>query len=227
MIDVNTIRITNLKKIVDVEFNGSLNLLAKNIGKSVNIFYLIQRGERKFGENLARQVEEKLNLPTGTLDKTEGSDENISLTASQTINENIAQIAEYSTQLISSKGELSQKDIISTILIDNKLLKSLFIEQIDSVVGFTINDNSMQPELAARSRILVDTSVNTLINGNIYALCKNNEVFFRRVFKEIGANQYQAKADNPIHENVYFTLDNDVKVIGAVIALVSKRLFQL
>lgn len=60
------IRIANLSRLA--ELNGSRSRLAEILGKAPQQINDMIRGTKSFGARIAREIEDKLGLPPGTLD---------------------------------------------------------------------------------------------------------------------------------------------------------------
>ena len=60
------IRIANLSRLA--ELNGSRSRLAEILGKAPQQINDMIRGTKSFGARIAREIEDKLDLPPGTLD---------------------------------------------------------------------------------------------------------------------------------------------------------------
>ena len=67
--NLNEIRIANFLFYINKSFDNSINKFAKVYNINVNQYYAITRGERQFGDKIARNVEKLMGLNVGSLDK--------------------------------------------------------------------------------------------------------------------------------------------------------------
>lgn len=210
--DVNKIRITNLKRIISEKHNNSIHRFAKEIGWHSSQFYNLFKGDRSFGQKLARNLELILNLPPLTLDKS--PDE-------ETIMDKITLISRYNkTTSIDKNLTKISPDVFA---IEKAIIETLGW-QIENLHGFIMDDESMSPTIPHNGKVLIDTSQIKIDDGKIYTLSKNEEIFIKRVFCQVGGDGYEAKSDNEYHKSICFKPDQDVNVIGRVICLLNKVL---
>ncbi|MCC2644729.1 MAG: Peptidase S24-like [Burkholderiales bacterium] len=80
----------------------------------------------------------------------------------------------------------------------------------------------MSPTIRHNGKIIIDASQTNIIEGNIYALSKNNEIFIRRTFRQIGSSSYEAKADNEKYGKI--DLNRDIAILGLVVYLLGQPL---
>ncbi len=77
--DVQNRRLRRLRELWATRFNGVTADLARAIGKDANqtrfVLYPDRAGGRRIGERLARQIEERLGLPQGYLDREDGMED--------------------------------------------------------------------------------------------------------------------------------------------------------
>ena len=155
--DIHDIRVENLKSFIAKTFNGSINAFAKSIDKNASQFYNLFKKERTFGENLARDLERKLELGLGYFDQPGGGDNDLSY------------IPEYSIKLSAGKGcEVIDENIIRQIPLLKSELKSMGLHESNLVI-FTIDGESMMASLFSGERVLIDTSNKQPIDNRIFA----------------------------------------------------------
>ncbi|HLX53338.1 MAG TPA: S24/S26 family peptidase [Aquella sp.] len=210
--DVNKIRITNLKRIISENYNNSIHRFAKEIGRHSSQFYNLFRGDRSFGQKLARDLELALKLAPLTLDKS--PDE-------KTIMDKIALIKQYNTN---TSIDTNLAKMSTDIFAIEKAIIETHGWQIDKLHGFIMDGESMSPTIPHNSKVLIDTSQTKIDDGKIYTLSKNNEIFIKRVFRKVNGKGYVAKSDNGQDETIYFGADKDINVIGRVLCLLNKML---
>ena len=214
LIKISKTRFDNLMKLVNNNYQGSLNKLAKDLGKNVNAFYFIQRGERLLGEELARNIEEKLNLDFGYLDKIKSED----------IIEDLIYIPEYSIKLSAGSGcEVIDETIIRHIPLLKSEIRLLGLKEQDLVI-FTVDGDSMLPSLISGERVLIDTTQFNVIDNRIYAVCKDNNVWIKRLFIEPSTQKVFVTSDNKSYERFDYQADETVKVIGLAVQTLGRKL---
>ncbi|HLX53186.1 MAG TPA: S24 family peptidase, partial [Aquella sp.] len=185
--NINKIRITNLKRIIFEDYNNSIHRFAKKIGRHSSQFYNLFKGDRSFGQKLARDLELLLNLEPLSLDKS--PDE-------KAIIDKIVLIPAF------HKSTLTNNNLAETtknIFAIEKSVIECHNWRIDKLYGFITNDDSMLPTIPPNSKILIDISQTKIDDGKIYVLSKNNEIFIKRVFCLTKNIEYEAKSDNEKH----------------------------
>lgn len=210
--DVNEIRIVNLKRIICEKHNNSIHHFAKSIDRNSSQFYNLFKGDRSFGQKLARDLELALHLAPYTLDKSPDI---------ETITDKIKVISHYNTRT-STDSNFAEK--INDIFAIEKSVIEQNGWQIDKLYGITMNDESMSPTIKPNSKVLVDTSQVNIDNGQIYALAQKNKLLIKRVFRELDSHVYEAKPDNKEYEKTKFSLDDDINVVGRVVCLLNSLL---
>jgi phage repressor protein C with HTH and peptisase S24 domain len=210
--DINKIRIANLKRIIHDEYNDSVHKFANTIGKDSGQFYRLFNGGRSLGQILARKLEILLKIPPYSLDKS--SDE-------ETMVDQIMFIPPYYIDASVASDATKLKDNI--FVIEKSIIKNSNW-QIDKLYGFIANGEAMSPTIRHNGKVIVDCSQTKIVDGNIYALSKNNEIFLRRVFHQIGSQGYEAKADNDKYGKIDFKPGGTVKVLGLVVYLIGQSL---
>lgn len=210
--NMNKIRIANLRRIISESYNNSIHCFAKKNGRHSSQFYNLFKGDRSFGQKLARDLELLLKLAPLSLDKS--PDE-------ESILDKIALIPSY---LINTMTNDNLNEISNDIFAIEKSIIEYHNWRIDKLYGFTMNDESMYPTILYNSKLLIDTSQNSIDNGKIYVLSKNNEFFIKRVFCLIDNIEYEAKSDNEKHGVIKFRPDHDLSIIGRVLCLLNQVL---
>jgi len=210
--NINKIRIANLRRIISEDYGNSIHQFAKKNGRHSSQFYNLFKGDRSFGQKLARDLELLLNLAPLSLDKS--PDE-------ETILDIIALIPQYNTNTLTNTSLI---EIANNVFVIEKSVIEYHNWQIDKLHGFIMHDESMSPTIPLKSKILIDISQTKIDDGKIYTLSKNEEIFIKRVFRQVGGDGYEAKSDNENHGSICFKPDQDVNVIGRVICLLDRIL---
>ncbi|MCE3268989.1 MAG: hypothetical protein K0R49_1241 [Burkholderiales bacterium] len=207
-VDINIVRITNLKRIINDEYGNSINNFATKLGRDSSQFYNIFKGRRSFGQNLARDLEILLKIPPYSLDKS---------TEEETLIDKVMLIPQYII-----KGSADTASINGSIFVIEKSIVKNSNWQINQLFGLNADGEAMSPTIRHNGKIIIDASQTNIIEGNIYALSKNNEIFIRRIFRQIGSNSYEAKADNEKYGKI--DLNRDIAILGLVVYLLGQSL---
>jgi hypothetical protein len=210
--DINEIRIANLKRIIYEDYNNSIQKFALEIGKHNSHIYGIFSGRRSFGQNLARQLEETLNIPLYSLDQSEEI---------KSLFDSILFVPAYGTNEFSGDTSTEINNEIFAIE-KSKVKKSGW--QISKLFGLVMDDATMVPTIAEGSKVAIDTSQTTIKDGKVYALSKNNQIFIRRVSRQLSSNGYIAQCDNEKYGKVEFKSGSDITIIGRVVYLLGQEI---
>jgi hypothetical protein len=211
-LNINKIRITNLKRIISEDYNNSIHAFAKKIDRHSSQFYNLFKGDRSFGQKLARDLELLLNLPPLSLDKS--PDE-------KTIIDKVVLIPPYPNPASNKSAPNLAPDSIFAI---EKSIIEHHNWQIEKLHGVIMSDGSMTPTIPLDSKVLVDTSQVTINSGKIYALANDNDILIKRVFCNPNNCGYAAKSDNAHYSDIYFENDSEFNVVGRVLCLLNQIL---
>jgi len=199
---ISDIRLAKIKELI--QDMGSQADFANKIKRTPQQVSAWLKQEKSIGEKIARHIEHECGLDIGYLDK---------LLDQKSVADKVLLIP----MLKSSISKLD-KDSSNLFPVDKVLIKSLGRKP-DTLYIFTANGESMSPTIKHNSITLVDTSQAKILDGKIDALSKNNEIFLRRVFHQIGNTGYEAKSDNEKYGKIVFKDGGHVKVIGRVVYL--------
>jgi len=203
------LRLQNTIAIVNTSFNGNWTAFAAKIGKARSYVSDIKNGHKlQFTEKLARIIEEKCGLPEKFLDRIPGE---------KPLEDKVLLIPR-----LKSSTTKTSKDSSDLFAVDKALIKSLGWT-LTNLCILTASGESMSPTIKHNSIALIDTSQTKTLEGKIYALSKNSEIFLRRVFRQIGGSGYEAKSDNEKYGNLAFKDGGNVKVIGRVVYLLGQE----
>ncbi|MCC2645564.1 MAG: putative phage repressor [Burkholderiales bacterium] len=207
--NINKTRITNLKRIILENYNNSIHQFAKSIGRHSSQFYNLFKGDRSFGQKLARNLEVRLNLPALSLDKS---------SLEETIINKILIIPHLNINALDDYTPISNK--IFTL---EKAIAEHHGWSIDKLRGLIINDESMSPIITLGSKIIIDISQKRLYDDKIYVLSQNNKIFIKRIFHLADNILYEARSDNIGYETIKFRSDQ-INIIGRVLCILNKIL---
>ena len=217
---LHDLRRNNLLNYIKEEFKNSKTEFKQAIGLSdsdYNNLTVILKGNRSFGETLARRIEQKLidggySVAFRFLD----NDDELGL-------KDVAWIKEYDVRLSAGFGEdISNQEVIDYHPLDFPTIKSMGWN-IDKLCAFEVKNESMMNKYPPGIKVVVNTSDRyPITEGKVYAIRKNNEAFIKRVFREAGTDNYIGQSDNKIFGNISITPADDVDVIGRVVLKLSQ-----
>ena len=136
--------------------------------------YSILKGERPFGERLARDLENKIGLQEGSLD----------LNNSGLLPQTETQIPVYANKLSAGSGNLAFNEAIIGYHLFNTedLHHEGFNER--SLCVFYVRGDSMLPDIQDGAKVLVDLTQTELIDNKVYAISINNEIYIKKLFNQ-------------------------------------------
>ncbi len=210
--DLNQARIDNLKRIIREDHNDSIQEFALKIGKHNSHIYSIFSGRRSFGQNLARQLEKTLNIPQYSLDQSEEA---------KSLFDRIMFVSAYGRDKSSANNPT---DINSEIFPIEKSITKKSGWQNDKLYGLIMDDASMAPTIGEGCKVIIDALQTTIKDGKVYALSKNNEIFIRRVSRQLSGNGYIAQCDNEKYGKIEFKDGGNITIIGRVVYLLGQEI---
>jgi phage repressor protein C with HTH and peptisase S24 domain len=211
---LNAIRVNNFLRLVKEHFDGSINAFAKKYGISPTPYYMITKGNRQFGSKVAKTVEQLFKLQPGNLDLDGGIAEY----------ETVLHIPVYSNRLSAGHGNtIFEQNIVRYHSVDRSDIK-IFGWKEETLCVFEIQGDSMVPELYDGQKVIVDISQNEIIDNRIYAISMENDIFIKKMFKEIGSGKLIARSENPVYPEKHFNMHDDLKVVGRVVYLLGRVL---
>ena len=184
--DTNEIRLQNVKKLIDTFRTQSE--FADKIGKhntQVSAWFK-KDTTKKIGEKLAREIEQKLNLEIGSLDKSE----------SQTSVVTMVPIKQYAIKACAGSGkQIDFEDELSPVGLPEKLLARKMLKP-NNLFAIEVDGISMIPTYNPEDYIFIDTSQCAPIkNGDPYLIKYDNELSIKRL--EYIGGEYTMRSDNP------------------------------
>ncbi len=209
--NVKEVRRNNLRNLIDAYLSNKTYELQEDFALAVGIdkSYLSQmlmepeqKGARGVSEAKARQIEEKLSLETGYLDRFEpdspfGSSEielGILRPKDKGLeNSNYVIVPVFDIKAACGSGYTNQNELIKGGLV----FKESFLRRVgisaklgDSGI-ITGDGESMSPTLNHDDSVLVDLKVKSLddvISGKVYAFVANKELRIKRLFKNVNGS---------------------------------------
>ena len=206
------IRLEKVKELIKMA--GSQVEFANKIKRSPQQVsgWLVQN--KRIGEIISRHIESCFDLDPGSLDQPIGQ---------KPLSEIVSLIPIYNLNYFKLPADGFNRTHKDTFPIARIILDELNLKNKDLII-LVIHDDSMLPTIEYNHRILVDITDTKIENGKIYALSKNKEIFIRRVFKQIGGNNYEAKSDNEKYGKIDFKPSSKIKVIGRIVYLLGQEL---
>ncbi|MBP9742804.1 MAG: helix-turn-helix transcriptional regulator [Burkholderiales bacterium] len=210
----NAIRIKNFLKLVEQHFEGSINAFATANDISPNPYYMIINGTRPFGVKAAKTVELIFKLQPGQLDA-----ENCISSHST-----VAQLPVYGNRLSAGNGNtIFDEEIIRYHAVDRNDIKTFGWKE-ENLCIFEVYGDSMTPKLYEGQKVIVDTAQSDIIDNRIYAISVHNDIFIKKLFKDIGSGSLIARSENTAYPEKNFTQNDEVKIIGRVVYLLGQAL---
>ena len=202
-------RLKILTELVDTRYKNWTQF-SRDIGKLPSYMSEVRTGKRDFTEKLAREVEIKLGLEPGRLDKDDA------------LLNSVKAIPCFSMQLEKSGSIFDENIIDYSYLALNSLGK--IRNNGDSLCAFRNIARNMEPTILENAIVIVDTSDTIIVNNKIYAISIKNEIFINRIEKALSENKLILKSDNDKFTTQYLSLDlNELinfNVIGRVIHVI-------
>lgn len=210
----SAIRAKNFLRLIAEHFDGSVNAFAKTHGISPTPYYMILNGNRQFGSKVAKTVEKFFKLQPGQLDIENGASEY----------ETVVQIPVYGNRLSAGSGNtIFEQNIIRHHAVDLNDIKTFGWKE-ERLCIFEIQGDSMTPELHEGQKVIVDTSQIEIIDNRIYAISVHNDIFIKRIFKELGTGKLIARSENKAYPDKYFNDGDEFSIVGRVVYLLGKSL---
>jgi phage repressor protein C with HTH and peptisase S24 domain len=204
------IRVDNLTKIMEDKY-GSWNSLCKTIGKSSSYMNEVIKGiKREFTENLAREVEAKLQLNPGSLD----------IKNSALEERRYAMVNIYSPVLSAGDGnDIFSEDHLGELSVPMQLVKEKHLD-VGKLACLRVEGDSMEQKINNGAYVIIDTSKKEIVNNKIYAFNINNVIRVKRLFNALDG--IIIRSDNPTYPEEKVTFedmqDNDMNffVVGKI-----------
>lgn len=172
--ELSEIRIANFLSYIKEFFDNSINKFAKANNINVNQYYAIVRGERPFGDKVARNIEHLMGLGAGDLDKNPNNNELI-----------------FECPLI-IEGEPIPKDPMTSSLkrkISSQALPNFLLEQMGitkrNIFIIELKTSLFPPAFNEKGVWVVEKFSGYFISNKFYLFNDNNNLFIYKVEKNI------------------------------------------
>lgn len=191
---------------------GSQAELARKLNRSAQQITQWLNG-KPIGEKIARDIEEKLDLPYGYLDKNKQHKDDVELPQSK------FKIYEYEAKASMGNGieVITPDNIIGYEIFDEKFLTDFRVKAENLAIISVVGD-SMEPTLRGGGRVVIDTSVKTELDNKVFALTTKNHLWVKRL--RMTPDGYKWQSDNEAHREFDRSLNETpttVRIIGRVI----------
>lgn len=183
--EIKEIRRKNLEMLIEERSKGRQTEFANEYDLNQGELSGILMGKRPFGERKARNLEKKLKLPEGWLDRDE----------SETVKPETALIPILDIKLACGNGYSNGDNvpILGNWNMPLQFLQKLGVSPNNAEILFA-HSYSMYPTIRSGSHVLINKADTTLRNGKIYAINVNGELLLKRVFFENG--RWILRSDN-------------------------------
>jgi len=213
-------RIVRLKAFLDEMKNkgfGSYASIERKFGVSASFLSQIMNGTRAFGESAARTMEDKFGLSQMYFD--DGSflsDAEVEILHSRGSEFNLE--LEYFAFDVHEKNEFCRSYQSHTVICSTVVSRSFFKGKDFDFDGFVIirnNDNSMSPYINNNDEVGINSLNCEIRDGSIYAICIDDDLMFRQVFREAGG-ALRLHSFNTDYPDRIFTKDqlDSIRIIG-------------
>lgn len=208
---LNKIRVAHVKELISQ--HKSQDEFANKIERKSPQISSWLSGVKNIGEKIARDIEEKLDLPYGYLDKNKQQQDDITLPV------NKFKIYQYEAKASMGNGieVITPDNIIGYEIFDEKFLSDFRVRE-ENLAIITVVGDSMEPTLRDGGRVVIDTSVKTEMDNKVFALTTKNHLWVKRL--RMTPDGYKWQSDNEVHREFDKSLNESptaVRIIGRVI----------
>jgi|GEM_PF-2283602 len=221
---MNTSAETRTKKIrLLVENNGGVVKFSELLDRDQSQIsqWISLKSPKKVGEKIAREIEDKLSLPHGYLDR----DDNYL----EPINSRIVEIPVHEATM--SAGTLDQPPTFDVLTDDKVFLTENELQELqlkrENLQAFKVRGDSMQYTINDGARVVVDRKQRDIIDNRVYAITYGSELLARvkRLRKTakglLIASDNRAYGDELIEYNEYNS-NVVINIIGRVVYVGNK-----
>lgn len=213
---IQQIRATNLEKILITKFDNQLQLLCNELGKKYSQLHPMIYKDKSFGDKVARNIEEKLKLPVGYLDKSNDASTKFS---------GVNAIPVHSSHVSAGLGEQIVFDEITeevAYISDDELIE--YGVKLENLMSFKVRGDSMRYTICDGSLVVVDRTQQEIIDNKIYAIVMGEDYEAKVKRLQKAPDGLIIKSDNPdwSEDKVLYAKKLPFKIIGRVLSTVNK-----
>ena len=242
--DLREIRKTNLRALMDSEYNGTRGAqtrLAERLGKPQNFISRCiapsdKKGSKTIGEDFAREIEKAFQLERYQLDdpemiekifnragtKLKGKESNVIPIESKKntmIGSDEIRIPQFDVKAAMGSGQIPA-EYIETIryvsMEKNYLLtRGICYTQPANLAIITGYGQSMEGTINDGEPVIIDTGINTFTGDGVYVFTWDGMLYIKRLQKASPVT-FAMISDNPLHKDHIINID-DVKIHGRAI----------
>lgn len=212
---IEEIRRLNLNLIIEKYKN--LRTFCLDSGLDYSNLYQVIKGNRTFGEVLARKIEEKINLSHGYLDK--NHDEN------EELDPDTFRIPEYNVKLSAGLGEeVIHPENIKRYHTFNEIFLTDFRVKKENLAIVQVVGDSMHPTLLSGELVVIDLSKNDPLDNQVYAITTKNQTWAKRYRitptggKWQSDNEEYREYDKPLNDGI------PVRPVGLVLFSLGRKI---
>lgn len=186
---------------------GSPAELVIRLGRTSSFWSNRLQGSRDIGAELAREIEEKLDLPKYSLDGDEESSDFVG-------------VSKLTVEVGAGPGRLVEiVEEAGTLQFRRDFLRSAGVSQSNAAI-VTVKGASMEPTIKDGAVLLINKADREPRAGNIYAFCWDGEMLVKRLFKT--SEGWIARSDNPDHDDIILDGATETAIQGRAIWMGAK-----
>ena len=240
--DLADLRRLNIQRYTDEYFGGNQTDMARKVGKDSTYINAILKGRRNPTNRTVREMEDKLGLQPNTFDtedvvfaqrkkkpNTTGEGVNVYEYNDQLNPEQFITVPESHMKLSAGNGyavvessEIAHHHVFHTSYFKKKGMKP------ENALIFPIDGDSMRERLQNDDRVMADKGRNILLNGRVFAVLYDNELFIKRIVKNQDGS-ITLRSDNPSYQPFDRTIASDeiqnLLVLGQILDLIDGSIF--
>lgn len=213
LIELQKRRKNNLNKIVEHEFNGSVEEFANSLEKNKFFIYGLlwgveKRASRNITDKTARLIERHLRLPSGYLDE-----------ENPIIDPSVTAIPFVSINISESNNDLSFSEepgfsISKLELVNNKI-------DPNTLVALRMPDESMNQYFGVNDIVIIDRSKTEFISNRIYLIQIGQNFLVRSLARSLATNKIEVIPTNNVTNSMFKTFEMDglskIKIFGTCV----------
>ncbi len=188
--ELSQIRVTNFLISIKDLFDNSINKFAKINKVNVNQYYAIVRGERPFGDKVARSVEKMIGLNSGDLDKIPEKENGLN----------------FDYPLI-VEGEPIPKDPMTSLRkrkVSSQSLPNILLEQMEitkkNIFIVEFKTTLFYPMINPYGVWVVEKFSGTIVSGGYYLLNSHNKFYVYKIEENIISRSFFDEKNSKIIE---------------------------
>lgn len=205
LVELQIRRKNNLNKIVEHEYNGSVDEFAKSLDKNKFFIYGLlwgveKRASRNITDKTARLIERHLRLPNGYLDE-----------ENPIIDPSVTAIPFISINGSESNNDLSFSEepgfsISKLELVNNKI-------DPNTLVALRVSDESMNQYFSVNDIVIIDRSKVELISNRIYLIQIGQNFLVRSLARSLTTDKIEVSPANNVTNSIFKAFDLDISKI--------------